>query len=520
MDSSAYYEGDLVITKFNSTATTLIGSTFIGGSGNDEPGELIIDTNDNVYCTGGTRSSDFPMTSGTYDEGLNGKKDAIVFKMNGNLSMLKWSTYVGGTSNDVGYGIRVNSQGDIYVVGRTESSNFPSISGSINSNYKGGVSDGFVSCFKNNGSVLAYSTFFGTEQKDEINFIDLDQNDDVYVYGTNGGILSSTAGVYSVPNSGNFIAKMNSALSSVIYSTEFGAGYPGMFIPTAFLVDNCEKVYISGCGATFNYPVTGNAVQSTTDGNDFYLMVLKKDAAGLLYATYWGGTDVVEHVHGGHSRFDKKGVIYQAACEYTTVTGTSGAYGSTSLTGTWDIMVFKIDFENPKVNANAMVDTLPSKCAPIQLNFTNNSTGATSYTWNFDDETPIDNNVNPSHYYKYGGTYTVTLIAFNPDNCPGSDTAYLAIELCGPLNDTVFIPNIFTPNGDNKNDMFEILYEGSKDYKIEIYNRWGQSLFESEDSKKHWNGKDISDNNSADGVYYYALAIGEKKYTGYLTLLR
>ena len=83
----------------------------------------------------------------------------------------------------------------------------------------------------------------------------------------------------------------------------------------------CDKIYISGWGSnlggslsTLNLPFTYDAYQNTTDGNDFYLMVLDDFMDTLLYATYFGGTQSNEHVDGGTSRFDKKGVIYQSVC--------------------------------------------------------------------------------------------------------------------------------------------------------------------------------------------------------------
>ncbi|WP_460622956.1 T9SS type B sorting domain-containing protein, partial [Hymenobacter tenuis] len=123
-----------------------------------------------------------------------------------------------------------------------------------------------------------------------------------------------------------FIHKLSSALDRGVYSTTFGSTQPGFDIsPTAFLVDDCERVYVSGWGGSTNatyaggstklLETTADALQKTTDGNDFYLAQFRPGLTGLEYATFFGqagGTG--EHVDGGTSRFDKRGVVYQAVC--------------------------------------------------------------------------------------------------------------------------------------------------------------------------------------------------------------
>ena len=138
---------------------------------------------------------------------------------------------------------------------------------------------------------------------------------------------------YSVAGAPQFIAKLEPDLSAFIYSTRFGkaAGIPNISI-TAFLVDNCENVYVSGWGGavdgqfqsslTTGMPVTSDAIQSTTDGNDFYFFVLKKNATSQLFGSFWGQNGgLTDHVDGGTSRFDKQGVIYQAICANCSVGG-------------------------------------------------------------------------------------------------------------------------------------------------------------------------------------------------------
>ena len=144
-------------------------------------------------------------------------------------------------------------------------------------------------------------------------------------------------------SSPQFIHKLSSDLTTTIYSTIFGNGSlaPGGFAnainiaPTAFLVDDCGNVYVSGWGGGSNSwsyqasipldPQAGGTVasmpitttgteQTTTDNSDFYFFVMERDAQGLLYASYFGDPVTLEHTDGGTSRFDPKGIVYQSVC--------------------------------------------------------------------------------------------------------------------------------------------------------------------------------------------------------------
>jgi hypothetical protein len=200
--------------------------------------------------------------------------------------------------------------------------NFPVTPGAISTTYNGGITDGFVSKLKNDGTSILNSTFVGTAAYDQTFFIQLDKDFDVYIVGQTLGVMPVSGGVYSNANSGQYIWKMTNDLSAQIFTTIFGNGNNSINIsPSAFLVDYCENIYVSGWGGhilqgvpTNNMPLTANAIQSTTDGFNFYLFVLSTNATSLLYATYFGGAQSQEHVDGGTSRFDKKGIIYQSVC--------------------------------------------------------------------------------------------------------------------------------------------------------------------------------------------------------------
>lgn len=161
------------------------------------------------------------------------------------------------------------------------------------------------------------------------------------------------------------------------------------------------------------------------------------------------------------------------------------------------------------------------------INFTNYSTGATSFFWDFGDYTAKDNTsglINPQHTYSYIGTYDVHLVAINSYGC--KDTLRKPVEVKPDM--AVYIPNAFTPDGNSINEEFKPKGYGVKDepYKMEIFDRWGELIFTSENFNKGWNGT-VKGNNiiAQEGVYVYKIEVmdfeGNKKYfVGHVTLIK
>jgi len=348
---------DMIITKLNPAGSTLLASTYIGGSGNDGVnnnasynygdtfrGEIIISNSEDVYVTSTTLSSDFPTTAGAYDVTHNGLQDAVVLKMNSSLNTLQWATYLGGTQDEAGCSIRLNSSGDVYIVGLTKGSGFPTTAGAYHSTYMGGIYDGYISRLNATGTALVNSTFVSTTTRDIIYFLDIDVNNDIYVYGISDGTMPITVNTYSNGGSVNFLNKFNGALSSLIFGTVLGNGTHNAFSPSALMVDVCQNIYMAGWGANTGYPITATATQSTTTGSCFHLIVLDAGATNLLYGSFFGSEG--EHVDGGTSRFDPTGVVYQAVCSCNATFPTKpGGYSPSKVSGSCDIVVFKIDFQ-------------------------------------------------------------------------------------------------------------------------------------------------------------------------------
>lgn len=469
-DNSFNGVADIVVTKLNPTGTALLGSTFMGGSGadgvnvqatppngtstlmynygDDARSEIIADKAGNVYVAANTQSTDFPTVNATQNT-LSGVQDAVIFKFNSNLSNLLWSTYYGGSGNDAAYVLALDtSQNFLYAGGGTNSINFPMPAGGFQGSYQGGRADGFVLRFQNDGSYpVLDGSFIGMSDYDQVFGLQTDYDNKVYLMGqTLGGTFPVTPGVYTNPGSTQFIMQMDSLLQINLVSTVIGNGpAPGPNIsPVAFLVDTCGNIYLSGWGGSLfgfnpfassmnNMPITPGAIQSNTDGQDFYFIVLSKNAASLLYGTYRGQSGVDEHVDGGTSRFDKNGVVYQAICAGCGRSGfptTQGAYSTTNQSRrNCNLIALKIAFELGSVRAAATATPASSGCPPLDVTFVNSSVNGAAFQWDFGDGSPTDTARNPRHIYTQPGTFRARLIATNAVACRERDTAYVTIRV-------------------------------------------------------------------------------------------
>lgn len=470
---AAHYRNgsDIVVSRFNAAGTQLLSSTFVGGTANDGlnyragvaytaqgylrhnyadevRGEIDIDKNGNVYVASCTYSTDFPRTTGSFQTSFGGGLDACVFKMDANLSTMIWSTTFGGTQNDASYSVAIDNNENLYLAGGTRSPDFPFTQGTVQTTLGGGNADGYVLHIDKNGQQLLESTYYGYSNYDQIYFVELDKQNNVHVLGQADQSASNYIrnATYNTPNGGQFITKFNPTLDTIIWSTSFGRGLGTTDIsPTAFLVDVCNSIYACGWGSpsvngnvgapagTAGLPVTPGAYQTTTDNQDFYLMVMADDASALTYATYMGGPVSHEHVDGGTSRFDKGGVVYQSVCagcgsndDFPT---TAGAVSNTNNSTNCNNAVFKFDLDLPLILANF---TSPSACRNVPVTFTNLSTPQASpgYQWFFGDG-GTSTQVSPTHIYSQSGIFNVTLVINDPTSCNLTDTITKQIFVLG-----------------------------------------------------------------------------------------
>lgn len=450
---------DLCISRLSADGSTLSGSTYVGGTihdgvvvstagsataysslkhnyGDDSRSDIIADPLNNLYIASCTYSSDFPTTSGTVQPSPAGNLDAVVFKLDSSFSSLAWSTYLGGTGNDAAYSIELDALNQVYVAGGTASTDMTVLSGSN----AGGI-DGFIAHLDAAATTVMNGIYIGTPDYNQVYFIERNAVGEIFCLGQTNGSFPISGSVYSVPNSGQFLQKYDSALTSMIWSTTVGTGSGAANIsPTAFLVDSCQNIYISGWGSmltsfaplsTTGLPVTSDALQATTDGNDFYFMVLKRDAGALLYASFFGGVGINEHVDGGTSRFDPDNLtIYQAICGgcggNDNMFTTPGAWSSTNNSFNCNLAAIKIKFDVRDIRADFAILPDDEGCEPLTCYFDNTSTPVSFYDWDFGDG-GTSSATSPTHTFTVPGTYAVRLIAIEPNSCTRRDTVFRTV---------------------------------------------------------------------------------------------
>jgi len=265
--------GDVFVTKINPSGSAIIYSTYIGGSDYDVANDIAIDNSGNVFITGEARSFDYPVTSGAYQtihEGVSGAgPDVFVTKLNASGSTLIYSTFIGGSLNDIGYGIDIDTAGNAYVTGGTFSSNFDTTAGAYQTTPGILGRDIFVTKLNPSGSVLIYSTLLG-DIDDELSYdIAVDNNGSAYVTGfTSSSNFDITNDAFQSVYAGNkdvFVTKLNPSGTSIDYSSFIG-GY-GVDIGRAIALDNNGNIYIAGVTNLDDYDITPGAYQPINEGN-------------------------------------------------------------------------------------------------------------------------------------------------------------------------------------------------------------------------------------------------------------
>ncbi|MEO5585802.1 MAG: gliding motility-associated C-terminal domain-containing protein [Flavobacteriales bacterium] len=468
---------DIVLAHFSADATSLIACTYVGGSGNDGVnnvlplshnygdhfrGEVALDASEWPVVSTSTQSADIPVSANAPQPAFGGGvQDAYVFRMDPTLTTLQ-ASFFGGSGNDSGYGVQFDSNGQIFTTGGTTSTDLSTPGTPLHSTNAGGV-DGYVARWSSDLGGLLSATYLGTAAFDQSYFVQVDNFDAIYVVGQTHGAYPVSSGVYANPGSSQFIQKLSNDLSSSIWSTVIGSGLGNEDIsPTAFLVSNCGQIYFCGWGGLVNHnmanagasttvglPTTTDAFQSTTDGSDFYLMLLDPDAVGLNYATFFGGSASLEHVDGGTSRFDKDGTVYQAVCagcgNHDDFPTTPGAWSNTNNSFNCNLGVFK--FELAEAHVTIGIDGPNTICIPGSIQFTNSSTGGDTYLWDFGDGS-TSTDLAPAHVYTTDGTFSVSMILSDSYGCTTADSATIEVISISPTVTAIDPAPAICPNAD------------------------------------------------------------------------
>jgi hypothetical protein len=286
--------GDVFVSKLSNDLNDLEFSTYVGGSTTDEAYSIEIDASGNMIITGSTLSSNFPITSGVYDEDFNGSNDLFVTKIESSGSALLFSTFIGGDGPDFCYSMDLDNDGNIYLTGKTSSNNFP-VSSNAFDRWPSNTVDGFVTKLNANGTALVYSTYLGDLGSDKCWAISIDQDNNATVTGeTKSFSFPTTTGAFDeIFNGGTgdlFITKFNNDASALIFSTFVGGD--GNDIGKSIYVDDNGNSYVCGETTSSNFPTTPGVYNDTYNaGYDLFLLKINSTGSDLYYSSYFGGSN-------------------------------------------------------------------------------------------------------------------------------------------------------------------------------------------------------------------------------------
>lgn len=408
--------GDIFISKLNEAGSKLIYSTFIGGSGLDDTRAITIDSTGSVYLTGTTQSSNFPsatsnaltgnqqgyflklnaagskldylsrwaggskiifdsegyaiicgstsltnfpVTNKAYDKTANGGSDIFVAKLDLEHDSIVFSTYLGGSGNEVCYGncVKIDSMNNIIVTGYTYSNDFP-VKGNTFASYVAGTSNVFVTKLKSDGSDVLFSTILGGTGNEYLFSMAVDTIDNIYLsgmtYSNNYPITKNAFDTISNSTVSGFLTKLSSDGTKLIYSTYIGGSAKSS--GRGIVVDNLGKVYMTGTTLSTDFPVTDNALFKTYSGcvgcdqygwGDSFFLIMNPDGNKLEYATYLGGANDEEAYEISR---DKTGAIYiTGSTNSSGFPTTKGAFQQTK-NSALDVYVTKFAFDAPSFN--------------------------------------------------------------------------------------------------------------------------------------------------------------------------
>ena len=294
---------DAYVTKMAADGTSMIYSTYMGGSDWEIAYGIGVNSSYEPYIAGFCRSSNFPVTAGSVQPTSNGGLvESFVAKLSADGTSLLYGTYLGGTDRDYLYDLVVRPTGEAYVAGYTLSSDFPTTTGGYSGGPKGN-GDVFVAKLNASGSTMQYGTLFGGTNYDIANGLAVDADGEAFIVGNTGStdFPVSSGVVQSTPNFGGglnqedaFIVKLNAAGSAVEYSTYLG----GSAGDAAYSVDinPAEEAFLTGITYSTNFPTTAGVLLPTTASpsglGDGFVVKLNATASSLSYSTYIGGSNL------------------------------------------------------------------------------------------------------------------------------------------------------------------------------------------------------------------------------------
>ena len=287
---------DSFVLKLNTEGNSLIFSTYIGASGIENAEDLSIDTYNRIVITGYTSSSDYPILNSNIQDQHNGDYDIFLTCLEENGSSLAYSLIFGGKGNDWGQKLAIAPNGDVYVIGRTESTDITTTLTALSRTYSGNT-DGLIIGFGDNGTRLVYSSYIGGSSYDGGRGIVIDDEGEIYICGETASLDFPSVGV-QYNKDGNlkdaFILRLNTSSNVPIFSSRFGGD--GDDVATTILLDVYRNVMITGSSYSTCLPLT-ELLEGPGGVSDCYFARFSVDGGMMLNCIQFGGSGLDVSIH-------------------------------------------------------------------------------------------------------------------------------------------------------------------------------------------------------------------------------
>jgi gliding motility-associated-like protein len=567
---------DAFLAKFNNNGN-LQWSTYYGTDQNDYCQRIALDTNGNIYMSGYSFSITGLATKGAYQTSNigSGTNDAFLAKFNENGLRL-WSTYFGGSEEDLSWGVAADRLGNIYLSGYTTSDSHIATSGGYRTSYSNNT-DVFLAKF-NNTPVVDAGIIGIISPVDSVcpggytvkvklkNFSKIQLNAVTVFCSINGktsspylwagklsvnGVININIGYFRLPPGTDTIKcwtfSPNGITDSVpqndttiniikVFSLPDANAGPDTTLcyNQVYTMQGSGGVRYTWYPATYLSSATDPSAKAVLPNTQHYLLVVKNTrgcsdtarvlmkvrpklkvhlSASKIHACIGDTVTITAQGTGGDKlHYDYTWPYDAKAHNERIINGTKSGWHKVILNDNCTPVsasdsIYITFFESP------IADFTINPLSPVKINkainFLNRSSNAKTYYWTFGTKF-TSNLASPRYFYIDTGQYKVMLVAYGSGGCP-NDTIYSYVDIIGEKF-VVYIPNSFTPNGDGKNDFFEISGSGIKSYYCTIYNRWGELIFENKPAFQtvsgtvEWDGSFIG-SQVPEGIYLYQLKV-------------
>lgn len=361
---------DAFVTKLNATGTALLYSTRLGGEGFDHGYDIKIDGTGSAYVVGTTEATDFPTTN-SFQPTNKGGYDVFVARLNAAGSSLVFSTYMGGKSDDGGYGLVLDSTNAIYTSGWTASTNYP-VTNAVQAMYGGGDHDAFVTKISATGTNLVYSTYMGGKLDDYAAYSFVDSSGGLYICGnttstnfpTTNALQRLLGGTGNSVNSDGFLAKLTPGGNALEFSTFLG----GINTDTAqdVRLDATGNIIVTGKAGSVDFAPYANYGSINSGGGDGFVAKLNTNGSVLLNFAYLGGTGEETCFRMGID--DRGNVVVVGSTESSNFPISSSNVVQAAFGGTADGFISKLYFARDELGTEVSLSRQTSG-APLNQPF-------------------------------------------------------------------------------------------------------------------------------------------------------